>query len=480
MKNYIILILMIILSSCLTVSRWSEFSEEIKDKELPLLVKENIFYDFLWTTPPLYSQKINFKNEKEYKSALIYFTGNTYKININEKGFIILNNNEVIKPNKSKKNIYYNLDILNTKLVHRQRLVTKTHYVSKTVTIWETIPIQRSRTVTTFNPDGTTSFRTEFYTDFQTRSRTEIRWVPETYTTWETVMESVIDIPFYTYYELNLDGINVIIYKVIEGENTNYYMQNVTYYSAKDIQETFWGETEVKLLFIDSNSNGIYFEDDDNVLFNTWNPYEQKSEFREVPNYMDNYWYKLRELKIDRFLSFSLNDTKNKLLLKNANSKYIDTASLGKIKLYNIPEDAVITLNGEWYLHSADGKFLRNIEYGVYNLKIEYEGYLDFTSTFIIDEKTPEYYLEYKLPKKGGTFVLEPEYLRNWKIIITDNKENEKIYYNQTRINLEEGEYTVTISAIGYNLVKKIKIEIGKEVLLNYADEIEKISKKNN
>ncbi len=481
-KFYVLFIglLLSLVSSCDTITRFAEDNEELASKKMPMETGENIFRDFLWTTPPVYSIRLDFRKEGDLSEAETKFGGKTLTFILNENDEIALKNDgETVfkKPERSDGDIYYNLDILKTKLVPRQMLVTKTRFVTRSVPITRTRPMIRTRFVTRFDPKGRSYTTSETYTDWETYVDYEYRTLPETYTDWETVQARVIDIPDYLYYSFSLDkNQHVVIYRIDDESSGShdYYFQNTTYFSAVKKEGSDDGDVETKLLFIDTNSNGIYFENDDAVLFNVWNPYEHTSHFRELSNYMDNYWYRLKTLKTEKFLSFGTDADFNSLVVENANSAYIFSDKKGKVEIDNVPEDASVFFNGEEYL-AFDGKIKRRIEYGVYNLKIENPGYLDYNAYFIIDDSNPELAIEYKSPGKGGTFVFENDYLRNWKILASSDKTGDTVYYNRNEITLPEGMYKIAVIAGGFRLEKNIRISIGKKTTLNYNDEVEKL-----
>lgn len=383
---------------------------------------------------------------------------------------------EIIK--KSKENLYYNMDVLERKLVPRSRYVSKTDYVHESVPVTRTVPVTKTRMVTTHGPGGTMSTRTETYTDFETRTTFESRWVPKTSWVWETIYESVLNIPIYDYYEFSInDKTNILIYRIEKEGQINYYFQNPTYYSVIEKEKGFFGDKLIKLLIIDVNSNGIYFEDEDKIFFNSWNPYEQNSKFTEISNFMDNYWYRFRDLKIEKFLSFSSNSSINELKIMNSNSIYIDIDKLGEFKVINMPKKCEIFLNGKSYFHGLNSVFKGKIEYGFYNLKIIQDKHLDFKSNFVIDDKNLKIEIEYKDPGMAGVLEFDNDFIKNWTMITKDETGNENIYFNEKKINLAPGNYQLKIIYSGFVLEKKIIIQEDKTTKIDYKDEIEKLVK---
>ena len=52
-------------------------------------------------------------------------------------------------------------------------------------------------------------------------------------------------------------------------------MQNPAYCKVTEQEQSFWGEKDMNIIFMDVNSDGIFFENNNKVLFNVWNPYDK-------------------------------------------------------------------------------------------------------------------------------------------------------------------------------------------------------------
>lgn len=468
-------LIFLLLTSCVsTITRWSGQTSEKGSRSLPLTLSVNIFDDFLWTTPPLYSKELKTYQKEGKTYGTIDFARTSYTFLI-ESDFLKSTADSMAYTAKvSKQNYYYNLDILKTKIVTRQRLVTKTRFVTTQVAVTKSVPVSRTRTVTSFNPDGSTSYRTETYTDYETRTEYETRTVPETYTEWETVYERVLDIPEYVYYKVILDNrFHILIYKIEDpAGTTRYFYQNVTYFSTSEAENN----RTLKMLHIDADSDGIYFEDNDRMLYNIWNPYERNSEYAEISGYLDNYWYRYHQLSIDKFLSFSAENDFSRLQINSANNEYIGSEKKGTFQITGLPyDDALVYVNGDPYFHTKKGILEKEIEYGIHRLMIKHEGYMELEQVFIINDSSPSFIMEYQPSGPAGTFEFLNDYLRSWVITVTGEDGESKHYFNRNKISLQAGSYTVVISSGGYNITKEIKINPGSSQTVNYKTELEKI-----
>src|SRR4030042_1914007 len=118
---------------------------------------------------------------------------------------------------------------------------------------------------------------------------------------WETVYEKMVDIPAYDVYKFNTDsGDSFLVYRIVEEGKLEYYFQNVGYISAITSGDADKSRLQpVRILIIDANANGTYFDDEDMILFNSWNPYARNSSYQEVERFLDNFWYRLGYLKTE-------------------------------------------------------------------------------------------------------------------------------------------------------------------------------------
>jgi hypothetical protein len=255
----------------------------------------------------------------------------------------------------------------------------------------------------------------------------------------------------------------------MKGGSHEYYFQNTSYYVAPDTEKGFWGNTNtVKILFIDSNANGYFFDDDDHLLFNTWDPYAQDSAYQEISDFNDNLWYRVSELKNKYFMTFRPEEDLSGIAITNINSAYIGNKATGKLRISNLPPEASVRINGQEYRQDGKGILDAKIEYGHYQVDITREYHLDFTDTFTIDTGSTQYTLAYKETDTAGLFVLANHTFRNWKLTFEDAG-GTKTVYNTEKVSLKPGRYKITVSSGGFSLVKEADISAGSTVTYDYS-----------
>jgi hypothetical protein len=484
MKSYICSLCMLFflfLFSCSTVIvRWTGTGQEKGDRILELSKETDVFNDFLWTTPPLYAKKLVFSNgvSKVFiknQPCIITLKGRK-SINVGFNQEEILVQQEV-----TKRNYYYNMDVLQTKRVPRSKWVPVTKWVTERVSVLKTRTVPRRVMVTKTRQvwdSFTESFRTEFYNEWETQ------WVTESYTDWEnrqvmktewewqTVWETIIDIPVYAVYKFQFEDMALVIYKILEANDTIYYLQNVSYLTAVEKESGFFGNMyDVNIIFIDADSNGTYFDDEDCVLFNSWYPYKRDSSYQEISRFMDNQWYRYIELKNDMFISMSADPDLTMLFIRNANSEYIDSKEKGKIIITNLEQDDKLIINDREYKGIKKGIFESQIEFGYFALRVKRDGYLDAKQNFLIDSAQTVYEFEYKPTEKAGTLIITAHGFRNWKITAIDRQKNMSVFYNENEIALLPGDYKIIISSGGTNFSKDVTISTGKRVKYNFSED---------
>lgn len=131
-------------------------------------------------------------------TAEIDFAGRKLVFKKDGDGSLVLTDGgslQKVAAEQTKKDRYYDLRILGLKTVRSQRMVQKTR------TEFKTVPVRKSRTVTThqsvYDPSSKSYktrpvTKTEYYTDYQQQQ------VRVHYNEWTTVEEKVLDIPGYT------------------------------------------------------------------------------------------------------------------------------------------------------------------------------------------------------------------------------------------------------------------------------------------
>lgn len=455
MKKTFVVLISFLLVSCMTnqIVRWPSKSDEQKSRYLEKKSNKSIFKDFLWTTPPVTSRKI----ENNFK-----FNDEDFTFNIINKQLLLIRNGNELKFDliKSENNIYPNTEYLQstTKTVQK--------WVPKTTTLPETVPVQKTRTVpvTTFGPNGaaSTSFNTEYYTDFETRFVTKTDWV------WEFETIKSYTIPDFDFYNIELDNeINFYIYNI----NNEYFLQNPSYLLCKETNKSFWGEKEVNLIFIDSNANGIFLEMDDQILFNTWNPYDPNDTYSEISYLMDNQWYYGEVLKNDLYLDFSIKN--NLIYISYLNEKYIGNENLGSLTVTGIDMlKADIFLNGKKYNIKNDKAF--KTEYGFFNMRIFLKNHVDYYDSFVVDDVNPDKVIKYKFTEPATLLKITNIFSKNYFVTI-NNKLGMKTYYNLKEINIPYGENEIDINVNGFSLKKNITASRPDTIEIDFEKEIKNI-----
>jgi hypothetical protein len=428
---------------------------------------------------------MEFKNLR----SSVDFSGNELIFLLNKDGSMTLDENGLKTTTAyemTPKTCYYNIDILGTKIVEREKYVAESEWVTKQVpvsksrTVPKTVSVQKSRSV---YDSFTKSYRTEFYTDWETRFETEYyteneaRQVYETVWKWKTVQESFINIPSYVVFSFDTkSGEKVLIYKIRGQGEDAYYFQNASYiYSVEGQMASFGTANDLALLIIDTNANGYYFDDDDMILFNSWNPYSRDSSYKEISSFMDNSWYRLAQLKLDYFMSLSADTEATKLTVKNANSAFIESQETGSLTITNLTDDMKIFINGEEYGPVAEKEFSGDIQYGIFKLRISRPRYLDFIKTFTVDNTQDAVTLSYEETEPAGTFTLKNHGFRNWKMVLKNKEGDLYTVYSENSISVKAGMYTINI--IGNNIDYGLNLNIDAGEVYEYdfaADKIEK------
>lgn len=455
MKKVYLILLSILFLSCATnkIVRWPSDSDEQKSRSLVAINKNSIFKDFLWTTPPVSCRKI----ENDFK-----FDNKNYSFEIKEDKLVISKEGitTIFDKLKSDESIYPNTEYLEptTKVIPK--------WVPRTTTKVDTVPVSKTRTVpvTTYGANGTssTSFQTEFYTDFENRVVTETKWV------WEMHTEFSYTIPSFDYYKIELDRDTIFYIYEIDSE---YYIQNPSYLLCKETNKSFWGDKEVNILFIDSNANGIYLESEDHVLFNIWNPYDPNDSYREISSLMDNRWYYSDILKEDLFLEFT--QESGNINISYLNEKFIENENEGTLTINGIKEyKPDIFVNGKKY-RIKDGKPF-NSEYGNFNIKISTENYLDYLESYAIDEEEPNKVINYQLTDSATLLKIENIFSNNYFVTIKNDRYT-KTYYNLKEINIPLGENIIEISVNGFTLSRTINTNISEIIKIDFEGEIKKL-----
>lgn len=475
MKKLLSLSLLLILCSCYkTIIRWPVETPEFISQRITYHRYSNIFQDFLWTCPPLNGIELTFENDTAY----IKFC--------NKSVTFIRENEKLILPSESGKTVvtfnqsdtlhYAEFSSLKLKSSIKQRWVPRTEYVFKTVMEQKMVPVTKTRTVPVQTYTGygyTTSYRTETYTEYQTKFVYVQKYVPETRWKWEYYTEYSIDIPEIEYSELTVYGIPVTIYRTNYDGTNRYYFQNSSYLQFGDSKGTFYKKDECNTLILDVNSNGDYFDHEDRILFNTWNPYDKNSSYRSIENFIHNKW--LPVYNVCKDLNFCLTDysEESSVEIDYINSDYININQTGNFTLHSIPDNASVFLNGVPY-KQFKGKIDRSIELGIYRMVIKRDGYLDKEQYFEISEKSPLLELTFPTMEPGGQLSISNIDDKGWFLTTRNNEGKEEFYTGCKNVYLPLGDYKVTIHLKGFELTKDVSISFEEPVIINYQKEIDK------
>ncbi|MBN2535541.1 MAG: hypothetical protein JXB88_21865 [Spirochaetales bacterium] len=458
MKKMVLFFLPVLFSSCMfivpTIVRWPDKSMEQGNRTLPLHYEADIFRDFLWTTPDITSHIID--SYFKWKGQAINFNVTDDVLTLYHAGKQITFNRRV-----SENNYYPDLSQLKTKTVFKHKWVPVTKTVPETVMVWKTRQVPQTH----FNPDGTTTttWVTESYTEHETHYVTKTEWE------WQRYPVTVYDIPEYNYFDVWLsDEDHFLIYEMEDDGNKKYCIQNLSYVMVTEKEENFWGKKDVNIIFIDADSDGIFFENSDKVLFNVWNPFDKKSSYKELPILMDNNWYTIEYLKDYLFINFEGSD--NQLFIYNENGKYLNTKEKGRIIIRNFdfPQNRIF-VNGKKYSTFMGTNY--KCEYGKYRIVLSVPGHLDYEEVFIIDEANPEKIIDYVLTEIGGSIEIKNIFSGSWWVIVKGNGMI-KTLYSVDFINLPVGKYEVEINVRGFKLSKTVIIEPGKCFTINFEKEI--------
>lgn len=458
MKNCILVLVLASLVSCAsTITRWPDKSQEKGSRTETIVRKSNIFQDYLWTTPNIKSVRVD--NSFTYNDHHYTFTEQNNQVQINDGN---ISQQATLK--KSDK-VYSDISKLKSTTIYKQRWVPKTRFVH------ETVPVHKTRTVpqTTFDTKGKahTSFKTEFYTDW------EMRVVPKTDWEWEQYSERSYVIPESQFFDISMsNGDHFFIYRNDNNDAVTYYLQNPEYYVVKEEKNSLFGVDDTNILFVDAQSNGIFFEPNDLLLINIWNPYDKNSKHRSISNIMDNYWYTSSFINNNYFLDLKVSSGSISFIYEN--KEYINSKGTGKITInnINIPKKSVF-LNGKKYPVSS-GKS-SSIQFGKYHLTIRVPNHLDYDDYFVVDEKNNSVTIDYKETQIGSPVKFKNIFSDDYKVIFTLNNE-EKILYSPKEVLLPVGKQTIIIDINGFKLSKELDITEGQTIDFDFEKEVSSLN----
>ncbi len=449
------------------IRRWNLGTNEVASKRMKFSFESNIFENYSWTKPDINSK------EFEFLKGSFHFTfeGMRMQLSLNSDSSMTLMNDRGYKQEallkRSDGDVYCNKQEVKLKMQPRQRWVSTLSFVM------ESVPVQQSRMVTSYQYNAATGtstpvYRTEYYSTYQFRS------VPRTTWSWQTYYDYVLEIPNYDYFSFFIDEDTQILVYRIEGI---YYIQNPSFILGTD-------EDGVNYLLSDNNCNGKYTDTEDKVLFNSWNPYLKDSKYKKVPFVKGNSWYDLDFLLNEYFLSFEIED--DLLTLSNENDEYKDSEEYGKLTLTNLPDKAKIKINGKYYRNKRKGIY--KTEYGVFKIVIENNGHLSYEKAYIINEEHPEVTIEYVPQPEAAVISVKNIFTDDFFVSVKGENDYERTYFGKRKIHVPKGDLTVEVYCEGSSILMDFSLkpnEIGifdfeKELKNNAIDATEKTVEEEN
>jgi hypothetical protein len=464
--NYIQIMKKLILLACFsllafatraqTIHRWKSNSKEIKSNELTYQVYSNIFNDYGWTYPDIKCREIPL-NKDGYRFD---FKGSSYDIIKSSEEIVTVSKNGNIiasaSRQKSRNDIYYNKKLLKLKAVTRSRWVSHTYYRS-TMTA-----VTRYRPVTNYVYDYNTKSSHPVYSQ-QAYTALESHLTPYSVMEWQNYTEYVIDIPVYEHFSFTLnDSSHFIIYDA----GGHYYLQNTSYAIARD-------DDKVNYVLVDNNQNGSFTDEDDEIMFNTWNPFNKSSKFRSSIYFRENAWQTIGYLAATEFLLVDISGSK--LTIDNKNDKYIGGGDKGRLYVENLPDKTTCFINGEKY-HLNDRKRGFKTEYGIFNLKISKPGFLDFDTTYTVNESNENIKITYRETGKASEFTIKNLYSKNYYVTVKNPSGYSKTYHNINKINIPEGKNEIEIYTDGNSIPFQASSSAGEEIVYDFEAELKKMT----
>jgi hypothetical protein len=461
--NFVALLIcaLLLYSSCsTTITRWGGGKYEVKDQTIKHDLKPNIFSEYGWTRPNIESKKIEFTNSE----SEIYWEGKKYVLKqIDSRNISLLNTENSdsavnAEERMSNNDIYYNKSILKIITVYKQRWVSYTTYRS------ESVPVQRTRQVSysEYNyatKSNQTRYRTEYYTAYEYRS------VPRTDWRWETYTERDVEIPSYKYYSFMLDNSRLLVYKILKDSTYEYYIQNSAYLIGRDAEK-------LSYVSIDGNANGLYNDAEDQIMFNSWNPYSRGSSYRKPKiSFLDNFWFTYNSLKEDFMLDIVSDEEKFNFIYEN--NVYHKNKQKGRIKFTDLPKKVNVTINGKPYKLKNNKKY--KIQYGKFNINVIRDGYLDYGVSTIVNNTNKLSIVRYEPTIEAGKIVIENIFLDNFFVTVTNDEGYEKTQLNAKLLVVPKGTNKVKIYATGVTFEYTIDVAARKVIVLDFEEELKKL-----
>ncbi|CAN5220260.1 hypothetical protein BH09BAC1_BH09BAC1_13840 [soil metagenome] len=437
------------------VTRWPGGKRnEVATKEFATEVRGNIFEEYAWTSPDVKSTEVFFTDGQ----SNIAYGGATIKV-AKERLNITLtfaDGKSVTAARQQSKNYYYDLSKLKYVPVVQHRWVSRTTYRSQSVAVTKTRPVTR---YVYENGKSRAVYSTETYTAYEHRT------VPVTTRSWEPYTTYVLEIPVYDVYIFNLaDGERLVIYELGKGDETRYYFQRTSFLLAKDDKTNY--------VILDANGNGSYFDNEDKIMFNTWNPYSKASQYRSSGIYKENRWVSLAFLRNNLFITVTATENGN-IKLENENTKYLGAKGTGKVTFANLPEKGILVINGQKFKIKKPSMVLKT-EYGKFKAEIHRAGYLDYEVVYEINGENSTPTLNYEPTNDAVNLSIENIFTPNYLVVVKGENGYEKNYTGISSFSVPVGKLEISIEQDGYVLEMPFQSEIGKPIMIDYEAEVKK------
>jgi hypothetical protein len=232
---------------------------------------------------------------------------------------------------------------------------------------------------------------------------------------------------------------------------------------------------KVNYILIDVNANGSYADPGDKIFFNTWNPYDKKSEYMAMKNVRGNKWYNVDYLDNTMFLSLNVDLAGKRLKLDNENSQYNKSKEKGKLVVDKMLSNCVVTVDGTDYTKKVKNRRAElKLGLGKHLLEISREGYLPFEKTFSIDKQNPILEVGYVATPAAIKVEIIDIDSEDFIVTIKNDTGYEKSYLNKTAIYVPIGKSTVDIDDNGAVTTIEIEAKKGKPIKIDYATEQKK------
>lgn len=443
---------------------------------LKVAVKNNIFDEYLWTAPPISARYLKTQKDSTGYSCSVKIKDEKITLNYNpanETVEIKQSTEHIFKSTlqESTNNIYYDKNTLGIKYRTVMRWVSETEMENKQVAVQKT----RQVPFTSMGPNGTmqTSYRTEFYTDYEWRMVPVTKWV------WKSFQEPFLDIPKYKYCHFQYQNLTWQLILDEKASNPAFWLSNISYLKTHGAPESFVKDPETTILLIDNNADGIFESPSDRLLLSRWNPYSIENSYISLKGFINNFWYKMDFMENEYFFYFNFDQSNQILEVSNPNAKYQNIKKHGSFTLSpKYQERLRIHLNGRAYKFRPGVEY--PIQYGKYQLRAVKRGYADYLTTFTINQDNPDFIFEYPDMPRAGTIIIKNIYAQNWLLTLKNQQDNLRTYQNEKKIETVAGEYELQLHVDGLSLKQAIKVEEGVALEIDYLQLLkEKIKEPN-